>query len=32
MKKPVGTIKSRLHKARSIIKKRLEEQGYEYEG
>lgn len=32
MKKPTGTIKSRLHKARSIIKKRLEEQGYEYAG
>lgn len=32
MKKPIGTIKSRLYKARSIMKKRLEEQGYEYEG
>lgn len=32
MKKPIGTIKSRLYKARIIMKKRLEEQGYEYEG
>lgn len=27
---PVGTVKSRLHKGRSLIKKRLEERGYEY--
>lgn len=32
MKKPIGTIKSRLYKARIIMKKRLEEQGYEYAG
>ena len=29
IKKPPGTVKSRLSKGRSIIKKRLEEYGYE---
>lgn len=28
---PIGTVKSRLYKGRSLIKKRLEELGYEYE-
>ena len=29
IKKPPGTVKSRLFKGRSLIKKRLEEAGYE---
>ncbi len=29
IKKPPGTVKSRLFKGRSLIKKRLEELGYE---
>ena len=29
MKKPPGTVKSRLFKGRSLIRKRLEEAGYE---
>ena len=29
IKKPYGTVKSRLFKGRSLIKKRLEELGYE---
>ena len=30
MEKPQGTVKSRLAKGRKLIKKRLEEEGYEY--
>ena len=31
LKKPPGTVKSRLFKGRNLIKKRLEEAGYERE-